>query len=73
MAMRLYSREDFESHLKENLGLTKTEHTTDTTEVWVTASGCHVTVPVLEKDELYPDFLFNDIYNQVEAIERSML
>lgn len=73
MAMRLYTKDDFESHLNEKLGLTKTEYKTDTTEIWVTASGCHVTVPVLEEDDVYPDYLLNEIYKQVDAIEKSML
>lgn len=71
MAMRLFTEAEFEEHLKERLGLTPTDERTETTRFWKAASGHVVSVPVLDAGEKYPDYLLDEIYEQLRALEES--
>jgi len=64
--MRLYKKPDFDKVLKNNYKLTPTGETTLTTEIWKTQNGIHISVPNFPDGELYPDFLFNDIEEQLQ-------
>lgn len=68
MAMRLFTRAEFEEHLTNVLGLENTGEKTDTASAWKTASGRVILVPDLE-DEMNPDYLLDDVYEQVQRIE----
>ena len=69
MAMRLFTKKEFEEHLRNQLDLEPTGEKTSTTHVWKTKTGYYVLVPVMPRGERYPDYLLNDIYKQVSRIE----
>lgn len=70
MAMRLFTREEFEKYLRDNLGLTETENKTRTSSAWETADGNYILVPILEGDGLYPDHLLDKIYEQIDKFKK---
>jgi hypothetical protein len=60
MALRLYTKAEFEAELHDRLGLTSTDTVTGTARLWKNKAGKHVTVPmngvsVPELGERYPD------------------
>lgn len=68
MAMRLFTKEEFEDRLRNVSKLTKTDERTDTTEIWVTEGGHHISVPILDDDKSYPDYILDEIYFQLKCI-----
>jgi hypothetical protein len=68
MAMRRYSRAEFESELSKKWQLEPTEHRTDTTIAWHTPKGSHVLVPAFQDAEQYPDHILNLIEDQLEKL-----
>lgn len=74
MALRLYTKEEFETELREQLGLDRTETVTDTSRVWKTKKGFHVLVPlsgieIPEQGERYPDSWLAGIYKEVTRLD----
>lgn len=69
MAMRLYTREEFEDELREKWGLTLTDECLETARIWRTKSGNHVTVPLLPAGEAYPDYFLNEIERQLDSFD----
>lgn len=67
MAMRLYTREEFEAELREKWGLKPTDHATKTTRAWITPNGDHLLVPVFPDGDRYPDHLLDKIVQQIET------
>lgn len=49
MAMRLYTREEFEAELKDKWKLEPTNERTATTRAWTTPRGRFILVPVLNE------------------------
>jgi len=68
MAMRLFTREEFEDHLSSQLNLTKTDLHTATADIWQTQSGVSILVPNLDSQGI-PDYLLDEIYQQIGKIE----
>ena len=68
MAMRLYTKAEFEDHLTKVLGLENTGNKTDTASAWKTLSGKVILVPDLEHEK-NPDYLLDDVYRQIQRIE----
>jgi hypothetical protein len=66
MAMRLYSRDEFEADIKARWKLEKTDHATASHGFWKTPSGRFITVPVLEQ---YPDYMLDTVHEQLTAID----
>ena len=66
MAMRLYSREEFEADIAERWGLSPTENSTASVRFWMTRGGCHISIPVLDH---YPDYWLDEVKAQIEAVE----
>lgn len=66
MAMRLYNKQDFENILKEHYHLSPTGESSVTYEIWKTESGVGISIPTYPDGEAYPDFLFNDIEDQLK-------
>ena len=60
MAMRLYTKKEFEGELGK-LGLSKTDYSTDTTYAWRTKDGKHIPVPLLPRGQRYPDYILDKI------------
>lgn len=74
MALRLYTRVEFEKALQNELGMTPTEEYTELTRAWKTRKGHFITVPknginVLEQGERFPDNWLAEIYKQVERLD----
>ena len=74
MAMRLYTKQEFEDELRRKLGLTPTDHLTATNRYWKTKSGKFVPVPLVGNDitelgERYPDSWMAQIYLEVQRVE----
>ncbi|HJX10496.1 MAG TPA: hypothetical protein VJ733_08335 [Candidatus Binatia bacterium] len=73
MALRLYTKEEFENELRQQLGLTPTGEITDVTQAWKTRCGRVVLVPlkgidVPELGERFPDSWMARIYLEVERV-----
>jgi len=56
VAMRLYSRKDFESKLKEVYKLSPTDETVDDTRLWKTENDCYIAITELPEGHGYPDY-----------------
>jgi len=69
MAMRLFSREEWRDELTKKWKLTPTGQTTATTEIWLTAKGRPISVPLLEGDDTIPDSVLNLILEQLEILD----
>lgn len=74
MAARLYTKEEFEKELREQLGLTPTDTTTATSRFWKTAKGRYVPVPSAgnqypEIGERYPDSWMAQIYVEIQRLD----
>jgi len=74
MALRLFTKEEFEQELKEKLELTPTDECTDTACAWKTKSDRSVLVPISgielpDIGEMFPDNWVAEIIGQIEAIE----
>ncbi len=69
MAMRLFSKDEFEAYLRDNLNLTKTDQRVPSAFIWKTDGGQHIFVPELDDEDRYPDYLLNDIYLQIQRIK----
>jgi len=68
MSMRLFTKEEFEANLKDVSKLTKTNQATSTTEIWKTEGGFFISVPILEENQRYPDYILDEIYRQLKCI-----
>jgi len=69
MAMRLYTKAEFEAELKEKWGLTPTEQVFATFRIWRHECGGHLTVPELPRGERYPDHFLDGVIEQIERIK----
>ena len=65
MALRLYTRSEFEEELRSVWDLEQTEHGTATTTIWKAQNGANISVPPLTDGELYPHCLLGDIAEHV--------
>lgn len=66
MAMRLYSRAEFEADIAERWKLKKSEHATANHSFWKTPSGRFITVPLLDR---YPDYMLETVHDQLAVID----
>jgi hypothetical protein len=66
MAMRLFSKDEFEAYLRDNLSLTKTDQRVSSAVIWKIKDGQFILVPELDDGDRYPDYLLNDIYLQIQ-------
>lgn len=76
MALRLYTKEEFEVELRARLGLVQTGKMTATTEAWKMKDGKAVLVPtrgvnIPDLGERFPDSYFATIYEQIERLNGS--
>ncbi|MDH5573261.1 MAG: hypothetical protein OEY89_15980 [Gammaproteobacteria bacterium] len=69
MAMRLFSKAEFEQHIQKQWGLTPTEIVTKTTKLWKTSDGLYISIPNLKKAETYPDYLLDVVISQIKEIK----
>ena len=74
MALRLYTKEEFQKELSDSLKLSPTDETVGGARAWATNTGKHVLVPenginVPELGERFPDNWMAEIYTQVEKLE----
>lgn len=74
MALRLYTKEEFETELRNHLGLVPTDSVIDTARAWRTKKGRHVLVPMVgievpELGERYPDSWMAKIHLEVERVD----
>ena len=67
MAMRLFSREDFQKELRR-AGLEPTDFVTQTGRLWETKDGQFISVP--EHTDIYPDSVLEDLLRQVGRLYR---
>lgn len=72
MALRLFSKEEFEQELKESWNLSPTNEGGDTFTLWHTSKGHYITVPKLPESERYPDYVLDGIIKQLETLESSL-
>lgn len=68
MAMRLYTRDEFEEELVQKWNLTPTEERTETTRFWMTPNGKHISVPILPGGTRYPDYYIDEIERRLSAL-----
>lgn len=68
VAMRRYSKEDFEKELKEVCHLTYTDQTVGNTRLWKTKNDRYVTVTEDPAGGFYPDSYLDEIIKQVEIL-----
>ena len=73
MALRLYTKAEFESELRNKHGLTPTEIVTGTTKLWKNKAGKHVSIPmkgidIPEQGEKFPDDWMAAIYKELERL-----
>ena len=71
MAMRLYSKQEFEAELREKYRLKPTHHHTATTRAWVTEEGDHLLVPSFTDDDRIPDHVIDRVVNEILAFQLS--
>lgn len=69
MALRVYTREEFEAELKNTLGLHLVAEQTSTIEEWRTPKGHPILVRRLPDDELYPHFMVGKIAAKVRLLD----
>ena len=69
MAMRLYTRTEFEKELRTKWKLEPTEHQAAMFTIWKTPKGKHVMVPTLPKGTRYPDFYVDEIVEQLKRLD----
>ncbi len=69
MAMRLYSKDEFEEDLRVKWNLAPTDHKTNTARLWKTSDGKYVVVPELPNGERYPDYLLHEVIEQLKAVK----
>ena len=62
MAMRLFSKADFEKELVR-AELVRTDITTATSRLWKAPNGAHITVP--DHAAQYPDSILEDVLRQL--------
>jgi hypothetical protein len=68
--MRPYTREEFESRLQSELGLSATDRCTKTARAWKTPKGNYVLVPQFDQPHRrYFDFHFSAIAHAVALID----
>ena len=68
MAMRLFSRDEFQNELRR-AGLEPTDFTTRTGRLWKTKGGQFISVP--EHAGTYPDSILEDLLRQVGRLYRA--
>jgi len=71
MALRIYTKEEFELELRSLWGLEPTDSTTQKTRFWKTPEGKFLTVPEFEDGDPYPHFLFGEIVNQINDLKQN--
>ena len=73
MAMRRYTKAEFEAELTQKWKLQPTGEGTATTRAWKTPRGRHILVPVLPHGEAYPDYLLDRIVEILTTIDENPL
>ena len=68
MAMRLFTREEFQNELRR-AGLEPTESTTRTGRLWRTKDGQFISVP--EHTNTYPDSVLESLLRQIGRLYRA--
>ena len=71
MAMRLYTKEEFEAELREKWDLIPTSEKFKTYRIWKTRKGHFLTVPILPAGERYPDYFLDTVLEQRKAVDAS--
>lgn len=69
MAMRLYTKDEFEAELKEKWELVPTDQKFKTYRIWETKKGHFLTVPILPAGESYPDYFLDTVLEQLSALD----
>lgn len=69
MAIRLYTRAEFEDELRRTVGLTSTGMQTATLEAWRTPDGNIIVLRVLPDGELYPHYMVGSAAQQASAVD----
>ena len=68
MAMRRYTKREFEAELKK-LGLVSTDHVQGSVRFWRTQKGGHISVSILPPRERYPDHMLDEVIRQIARID----
>jgi len=68
VAVRLYSKEDFESEMKEVYKLSPTDETVDDTRFWKTENDCYIAITELPEGQDYPDYYLDIIVEHLSLL-----
>lgn len=68
VAMRIYSKKNFERELKEVYRLSPTDETVDDTRLWKTENGCYIAITELPEGQDYPDYYLDIIIEHLSLL-----
>ena len=71
MALRLYTREEYEEELRHTVGLRPAGMQTRTLEAWLTPEGNTILLRVLPDGGLYPHYMVGKAAEQAALIDNA--
>ena len=66
MAMRLYTKDEFEADIKQRWNIEPTDKRSSTAKLWKTQNGKYITIPELDQ---YPDYWLDVVRDNIAEVE----